>query len=318
MIQGRIVLSLLLLCAPLCAQTPQELDELWRVGCQWQVGENIPKVAAARAALIEAGPPGLEYALGKLGASSTLETRCLTAVVVGFKEQAVDPLIERVAHEDPIARRNVAELLEKLEARRASDALLAQARVENSQAARLAQLGALADWHVAAAAPLVIEVSRDESQRARQKAAGLLSRFASADVTTRLIALVQDETYYVRTAAVEALKKSPVSAREVCFTVLQRELNADIPSAGLVRRLLPVVATLANDHTPDLLLDALEEDDAGVRADAAHALAGWKRGAGSLTNVDVDAQLKGALRKEVDPFVRAEIESARRTLTKTE
>ncbi len=317
MIQGRIVLSLLLLCAPLCAQQ-QKLDALWRVGCLWQVGENIPKVAAAREALVEAGPPGLEYALGKLGASSTLEIRCLTAVVVAFKEQAVDPLIERVAHEDPIARRNVAELLDKLKARRAADALLAQARVEDSQGARLAQLGALADWEVAAAAPLVIEVSRDESQRARQRAAGLLSRFESADVTTRLIALLEDETYYVRTAAVEALKKSPVSAREACFAVLQRELNADKPAAGLVRRLLPVVATLANELTPDLLLDALEEDDAGMRADAAHALAGWKRGAGSLTNVDVDAHLKRALRIEVDPFVRAEMESARRTLTKTE
>jgi HEAT repeat protein len=317
MTQGRIVLSLLLLCAPLCAQEVQDLDELWRVGCQWQVGENIPKVEAARNALIESGPPGLKYALGKLGASNTLEIRCLTAVIRGFGNSAVDPLTERIAHKDAHARRNVADLLLALKASGASPALLKQAKVEDSLSARLAQLSALAKWNNHEAAPIAIEVSRDKSQRARERTAGLLAAFDTPLAGARLIELLEDDAYYVRTAAVEALKTGPLSARAACLA-RGRKLSATGENAGLFRRMLPVVATLADPQTPELLKGALAHTDSGVRAEAATALAAWKKGAGALEELNVDALLEGTLKKEVDPFVRAEIESARRTLPKTE
>jgi HEAT repeat protein len=167
------------------------------------------------------------------------------------------------------------------------------------------------------AAPIAIEVSRDKSQRARQRTAGLLAAFDTPESGARLIELLEDDAYYVRTAAVEALKTGPLTARAACLASVTKLSNTG-NDAGLLRRMLPVVATLADPETPRLLEAALDDESSGVRAEAATALAAWKKGAGALNELDVDALLKGTLNKEVDPFVRAEIQSARRTLTKTE
>ena len=317
--QGRIILSLLLMCAPLAAQAEPakapDLEALWRTGSLWEVGENTPRVRQAREAIVEAGEDGLTLAMGKLGVSNTLEIRCLRAVVAGFGQTAVQPLTENIAHPDPIARRNVAELLERLDAKSASVPLLAQARVEGSAGTKLAQLSALAKWKVADALPALLEVSRDENQRVRHRAAGVLKAYSHEDATARLIEMLGDAAYYVRDAAQAALKAGEFQVRAACLARLKAALDEGDEVLG--RRLMPVVASLTDDGVASLLRRGLAAPDGATRAVAAQALAEWKSSAGMLEAMDVEDVLRAAQRLEADPFARAEIEAARQQLAET-
>lgn len=317
MMRGGMITCLLLnacLCGGLSAA---DLDELWRVGSLWQVGDNRDRVDEARQAIIKAGTPGLEYALGKLDTSSTLEVRCLTAVVKGFASEAVDPLISHVGHESALARRNVAELLAMLDNRRAAAPLLAQAEVESSEGVKIAQLAALAKWRVADAETLLVDSSRSQSPRVRHRAAGLLREYETPAAARRLIEMLEDEAYYVRGAAANGLREAAPAVRAMCLNRLQEQLSAPEGEKNLelTRRLLPIVATLANERTPEALTKALASSDAAVRAEAAAALHTWKQGAGALSSLNVSAKLRAALNAESDPFARAEIQ---RILTQQE
>lgn len=308
-----ISLCLLLMCAPLWAQdAAPDLDELWRVGCLWEVGDNREKVAAARKAIIDAGEPGLNYAISRLASSDALVTRCLEAVILGFGDKAVRPLIAQVGHAEPSARRNVAEMLAKLDARSAADALLAQAGVETNDSARLSQLAALAKWQTAQAVPLLVTLSRGDNQRIRQRAPSLLAYFESVDAAVRLTEMLQDPVFHVRDAAVEALKIAGPSVKERCLRQLEALLQGQSANAnmGLTRRLVAVAAHCGSDGTAAALQRALAHSDAGVRADAAQALAAWRRAAGLLDTIDVKALLQTAVNAEADPFAKAEMLAA--------
>lgn len=311
---GRTLLLLLLLAAPLFAQEPKtDFDELWRIGSLWEVGDNPPKVAAARKAIIDAGQPGLDYTLGKLDTTDGLQLRCLNGVIRGFGKAAVEPLARHMAHQSPAARRNVADLLLMLDARDTAGALLAQARLETSDGARLAQVKALATWQHHECIPLLIELSRAENQRVRHAAPSLLARFDEPRTAARLVEMLEDAVYHVRDAAVETLQTAPLGARRLCLGKLELALQ-DNARTGFARRLLPIAATVADERTLPLLRKALEHDQPGVRADAARALAGWRKGAGALDTVDVKSLLAQAGKAEPDPFARAEIESALQAL----
>lgn len=317
-----LALALLLLAAPLWAQAQPSapaapnLEELWRVGSLWQVGDNVPKVDEARKALVAAGDDGLKFALTKLAASEGLEVRCLQVVLKGFGDKAVEPLMARVADADPAARRNAAEILESLGNAKAATALLAQAKTETSEGVRAAQLSALASWQNADALPVLVDASRTPTARVRHRLVGVLARYELPPAGARLLEMVDDGAFYVRLAAMEALKTASPAARKPCLAALETEL-APGGNTGRARRLLPIVATLAEAQTPRLLLKALAHTEPTVRADAAMALVAWKTGAGRLdTETDVGAALSGALQGETDPFARPALEKALQSLGK--
>ncbi|MBX3459361.1 MAG: HEAT repeat domain-containing protein [Planctomycetes bacterium] len=310
-----MLVLLLLLAAPLFAQdTKPDLDELWRVGSLWEVGDNPPKVRAARQAIIDAGEDGLNYALGKLETTDGLQLRCLNAVILGFGKAAIEPLSKHIAHTSPVARRTVADLLLSLDARDTAAKLLVQAKVETADGARLAQVKALATWHHRECVPLLIDLSRVENQRVRNAAPALLAKFDESAPAARLMEMLEDAVYHVRDAAAEALKAATVGARRQCLSRLIEVLPFE-DKAGLARRLLPIVATLADEQTLPVLRKALGHSAPGVRADAARALAGWRKGAGALELVDVNALLSKAASAEPDPFAKAEIQAALEALT---
>ncbi len=311
------LLIALLLCMPLVAQTPEpevpDLAELWRVGSLWQVGDNVEPVNEARKKLVEAGDDGLKFALTKLDITDTLQIRCLQVVIRGFGDKAVKPLTDRVGAESEHARRNVAELLTMLDARDSADALLAQIRVEKTLGPKLAQAAALAKWKVPAVVPVLIELSHSETQRVRHRVTTMLANFEEEDAVARLVAMLDDTTFYVRVGAQEALKTAPPTVRARCLGMLRTELEQDAASqdTGRIRRLMPIVATIAHADTPLLLLKALGHPQGAVRGDAAAALAAWKAGAGLLDKThDIGAALKRAHDAETDPFARPEIAKA--------
>lgn len=306
-----------LLATPALAQDAKpDLAELWRVGSLWQVGENRERVDEARKAIIAAGDDGLKFALTKLGVSTTLEIRCLNAVFAGFGEKAFEDLLANINHEDANARRNVADLLARLDNRRAADPLLAQAKSEKDLGARLSQLAALSKWQVESAVPLIVAISGDAKDRIRHRATSLLGAYDTQEAVNRLVELLDDEVYYVRDGAQTALADGTPRVRGICLDKLSNELGKPEPEQNVqrLRLLLPVVATYASERTPEVLTEALGHASGGVRGDAADALVTWKQRAGSLEELDVDALLKGAIDKEYDPFARAAMQKARTRL----
>jgi hypothetical protein len=312
------VLLTMLACPLLAQEAETDFDELWRVGSLWQVGDNRERVDDARQAIIDAGDDGLKYALTKLDVADTLQIRCLRAVFAGFGDTAYDDLVANISHDEPAARRNVAELLTRLDDSRAADPLLAQAKVEESLGAKLAQLAALSKWELEAGVPLMVEISNSEADRIRHRATSLLGPFSTMEAVERLIEMLDDDVYYVREGARDALAKGSKEARFMCFESLQGELELPAVEQKLrrVRLLLPVVATLAVDAVPQTLEKALGHESGAVRAEAGDALVTWKQGAGLLDDsVDVQQMLRDALKDEYDPFAKSALESALARLT---
>lgn len=298
-------------------ETKPDLESLWKAGSLWEVGDNRPKVQDARKAIIEAGAEGRKFALTKLGVTAGLEIRCLNAVFAGWGADAFDDLVANIAHEDPAARRNVAELLSALNDPKAADALLAQATKEQTLSPRLSQLAALAKWKVEDAVPLIIEISRSDTERVRHRAAGLLGSYESDSAVSRLIEMLDDGVYYVRDGARNALAAGTPGVRSMCLGRLREQLEMTPAEQNLqrIRLLMPVIATLADDAVPALLQQALKHESGSVRGEAGESLVTWKLGAGLLDNeLDVDALLKKALDNEYDPYAKAALEQARARL----
>jgi len=310
-------------------ETPKpkpSIAELWETGCLWEVGENKDKVTQARKDLVAAGQEAINYALTRLGATDTLETRCLSTVFAGWKldpklaDKAFEGLIANVGHAEATFRRNAADLLDQIDDKRAAPALLSQAQAEAQEGVRVAQLAPLSRWQNMEALPLLVAASSTKVERIRARCAVLLANYEQAAAVQRLIAMLNDPTYYVADAAQAALTTAAPGARRLCLAQLQSELELPVEKqrTGLLRRLLAVVATLAEKDTPTLILRALKHENAGVRGDAADALATWKLGAGRLDeSPDVAAQIQQALKTETDPFAKAALTRAAERLTQT-
>ena len=304
-----------------------DLAKLWETGSLWEVGDNRAVVKDARQQIIDSGEEGLKFALTKLDAADTLHIRCLRGVFNGFEDnpdlkgKAFDGLVANIANEDATARRNVAELLASMDDQRAAEHLLAQAKVEDSMGARLAQLAALSKWKNEDAIPLLVELSSNEMDRIRHRVTGLLGAYETRDAVFRLIEMLDDNVYYVRDGARDALAKGTPAARTVCLARLTTQLALPGESQSLqhIRLLLPIVASLANDDVPVILQKALKHSSGLVRGDAAEALVTWKLGAGLLdAKLDVKALLDTAIDNEHDPYAKSVMESARKKLEDTD
>ncbi|MBX3475463.1 MAG: hypothetical protein KF754_13880 [Planctomycetes bacterium] len=314
------LLLILLFAAPAAAQEPPKAEpsiaELWATGCLWEVGDNRETVPKARQALIAAGEPALAHALTRLGAANSLETRCLSAVFAGWKAQpemapkALAGLVANIGHEDPTARRNVADLLDQIDSRDAIEPLLARVRTEQVEGVRMAQLAPLCRWKVPEALPLLITASKSRTERLRARAPSLLVQFEDDAARQRMLELMDDTTYYVADAAAAVMQTSSPAWREACLASLRMQLILphNQRRTQFIRRVLPIAASVAQLDTPVQLLAALNHADAGVRGDAADALVTWKGGAGLLDkDTDVAGKLHAALDKETDPFARTSL-----------
>jgi HEAT repeat protein len=313
-----LALSLFFFALPLTAQDAKpDFENLWDTGSLWEVGDNREKVRVARKAIVDAGAEGRKFALTKLAVSDSLQVRCLNDVFGQWGAAAYDDLIANVAHAEPMGRRNVAEMLAALNDSRASEALLKQAKAEDKISPRLSQLAALAKWKIEGAVTLIDEVSRDDADRIRHRAASLLGSYDTDAAVRRLIEMLDDDVYYVRDGAAAALLSGSLAARGLCLKQATDQFNLAPAEQNVqrVRLLLPVIATLADDGVPALLLKALKHESGAIRGEAANALVTWKLGAGLIdSEVKVDASLTDAANAEYDPYAKAAIEKARTRL----
>ena len=303
----------LLLAATLSAQeNAPTLESLWKTGSLWQVGENKQRVADARKAIIDQGDAGLDFAIGKLSAGGTLEIRCLRAVIGGFGQKAIAPLTENIQHENTSARRNVAELLSRLDARDTAPKLLVAVAVEENGGVKLAQLSALSKWQIEDALPHIATLSKDPLDRIRHRTTGLLKAFDTEDAAKRLTAMLEDEVFYVRDGARSALRAT-TTGTSMCVELAKTELKKPLTDQTIsqLRRWLSVASACAGFSSETVFISALTHDSSLVRAETAKGFGDHVKKFGTLATTEIlKDKLTAALESETDPFAESELQKA--------
>lgn len=268
--------------APKAAPSQAELEELWKTGSLWQVGDNIPKVDAARKALVEAGEAGLAFAFTKLGSSDSLQYRCLEVVFKGFGAQALPGLLERMAHEEVQVRRNVAALLGVIDDRSVAGQMVEHLKKEADLRCKVGHLQTLARWkEPTALGPLIdcTRVTQDKeplAERLKVRIVPLLANYEDEKVIARLIELLDDDAYFVRDAARDALKGSPPGI-EKCRQVVEAALTAkrQVALPASMPLLLGVCAASSVRGHHDVFLAALAVESGALRSAGARALSAY-------------------------------------------
>lgn len=313
------------------------LEELWKTGSLWQVGDNIPKVEAARKEIVAAGDAGLAFIFTKLNTTDGLEYRCIEAVFKGFGAKALPGLCERMSHEDVKVRRNVAAMLGVIDDKSAAAKMVEHLKKETDLRCRVGHLQTLARWKEPTALDPLIECTRTTqaqeplAERLKVRIVPLLANYDDEKAISRLIELLDDPAYFIRDAARDALKGSKAGRKWCLELVTGKNEPAEEPSVNAWLAALSV-AVLVNKSedigTPVMPMAAqwmMENPDAIIRAAAveAYVVTGPRYAAEVPDGAEpknwefevYKSQLKWLDRwakSEADPFVLAAIDSGRR------
>ena len=219
------------------------LEELWKTGSLWQVGDNIPKVEAARKEIVAAGDAGLAFIFTKLNTTDGLEYRCIEAVFKGFGAKALPGLCERMGHEDVKVRRNVAAMLGVIDDKSAAAKMVEHLKKETDLRCRVGHLQTLARWKEPTALDPLIECTRTTqeqeplAERLKVRIVPLLANYEDEKAISRLIELLDDPAFFIRDAARDALKRTR-PGHNACSLVAAKELKdcneADVPRLCLL------------------------------------------------------------------------------------
>lgn len=306
-----------------------KLEELWKTGSLWQVGDNIPKVEAARKEIVAAGDAGLAFAFTKLGSSDGLEYRCIEAVFKGFGAKALPGLLERMGHEDVKVRRNVAAMFGVIDDKSAAAKMVEHLKKESDLRCKVGHLQTLARWKEPTALDALIECTRVTqeqeplAERLKVRIVPLLGNYEDEKAIARLIELLDDAAYFVRDAARDALVLSKAK-KSVWALGLVTGTKLTEATPDWVRRRVALLESVFLNSGMDALSEwtgeLLRSRNERVRGDCALFLAGrgyeiWselkQKDPRSLSWYP-DDHLKIALKKETDPYALACIEKALR------
>ena len=324
-----------------------KLEELWKTGSLWQVGDNIPKVEAARKEIVAAGDAGLAFIYTKLSSTDGLEYRCIEAVFKGFGAKALPGLYERLAHEDVKVRRNVAAMLGVIDDKSAGPKMVEHLKKESDLRCKVGHLQTLARWKEPTALDALIECTRVTqeqeplAERLKVRIVPLLANYYEDRALARLFELLTDDAYFIRDAAAEAWATmarnghSKVVANEV-FLICRDTANWAPPrqDTTYLRRLFKLFAELAAPKlgrwTGFELFFSVHRMGAtpGIRGEAWRAIPIYWRGIrdhydmewhgnGEVVLGRIDEVLTAAeeaLKTEDDPYVLGCIESAQKEL----
>lgn len=329
------VALLLLLPSGIVAEGPDnaKLEELWKTGSLWQVGDNIPKVEAARKEIVAAGDAGLAFIFTKLNSTDGLEYRCLEAVFKGFGAKALPGLFERLAHEDVKVRRNVAAMLGVIDDKSAAPKMVEHLKKEGDLRCKVGHLQTLARWKEPSALDALIECTRVTqeqeplAERLKVRIVPLLANYSEEKALDRLSELLDDDAYFIRDAARDALRLTDFG-KQRAYHDAKRILDAKDWSdraVSRVRLLLPLVvrADLVDiGKIVNLIYDAIYSDSPELRGDAYVAFADWLKNIAPKRQAEIDivgehrngGRLPPPWKKEKgqDPYLRQRIEEAER------
>jgi hypothetical protein len=272
-----------------------DLDRLWKLSCEWEVGDNRVIVPIARDRLVALGKPALDRALEKIGDRQGLEYRNCEVVFSKFPAEEVVPrLIERSKDADPFVRRNSVRSLATLQAKGSLDRLAEM--LEKDPETRGSVLAALAAMKTVL--PSVPGFLRDPKESAGVQAALCLAGVGDPAAVAALCgALGPDHAFPVRLAAMDRL--AALGAVEPLAKVAADETLPVMARRNAIRALGRTKAPAA----AAAVAAALRSADRGIRLSAFPAAGELAKALGD-GGKDLAAALAAARAAETDPLVK--------------
>jgi HEAT repeat protein len=275
-----------------------DLDRLWKLSCEWEVGDNRVIVPIARERLVALGRPALDRALEKVGDRQGLEYRNCEIVFAKFPAEEVVPrLVERTRDADMFVRRNSVRALASLQAKGALDRLAEM--LEKDPETRSTVLGALAAMKTVP--PSVKGFLRDPKESVGVQAVLCLASVGDeAAVAAMGGALGADHALPVRLAALDRLAAMGEAA-VVPLTLLLEEEERPVAQRRNALRALGRTKSAAAVHP---VVEALRSGDRGIRLSAFQAAGDLVRALGAEESKAVAEALAAARARETDDLVK--------------
>lgn len=196
-----------------------DLDSLFSVASEWEVGPNRDRVLAHRDELAARGAEAVEYLLDEhLGSLNGLAIRAMEIAFEDNSEIALELLLAGLDRIDSLTAReggNLVYFLGKLKDQRALPPLEALLETDSlSTGLTVGAVKAMGTIGSDGSVPVIISLSSDPSERIRRECAvslGLIAEPSSEDV---LLTLAGDTSLAVRSAAEHALELLREAAEE--------------------------------------------------------------------------------------------------------
>jgi HEAT repeat protein len=275
-----------------------DLDALWKMASEWEVGDNRVIVPIARERLVALGKPALDRALERVGDRQGLEYRACEVVFSKFPADEVVPrLVERTRDADRYVRRNSVLALAGLKAEAAMDRLLEM--LEKDPETRGAVLGALSA--LKKAPPVVKGYLKSPKEPEGVQATACLAAVGDEECIAALCgALGPDHSFPVRIAAMDRL----AGLGEKAVAALAKVASDDTVPVMVRRNALRALGRTKSAAAAAPLVAALASPDRLVRLSAFPAAADLVKGLGREASKDLAAALAAAREKEQDPLVK--------------
>ncbi len=183
----------------------EKFDSLWNIGIKWGVGENEVRVKWARKKLREMRPEIYRFIFPeKLNTENALVLRCLKEIVKG-DTAAVPEIMKAIFSKNDTISFNAIYLAGELKDRAFTDTLIYMLKEKEFEKKIGTIIDALSKIGEKRSIPHICKFYNHRSEIVRIKVATSLRRIKNSTALTTLIKMLKDESYAVRTGAMNSL-----------------------------------------------------------------------------------------------------------------
>jgi hypothetical protein len=200
-----------------------DLDSLFSVASEWEVGPNRDRVLAHRDQLAARGREAVEYLVeNHMGTLSGLESRAMEIAFQGNPEEAMELLLASLGRIDSLPARNggnIVYFLGKLKDERARaplENLLSGEADSLSTGLTVGVVKALGTIGSPQSLPVILSLTSSPSGRIRRECAVSLGMICDQGAYEALLALAEDRSLAVRSAAEHALELLEEASEAEC------------------------------------------------------------------------------------------------------
>jgi HEAT repeat protein len=274
------------------------IEEIFKIASEWEVGDNVDRVTAARNELCEKSEEALEYIFSKkLDTKDALELRAIEKTLKGIKDSL---LVEKyltlnINHKNERARKNVFVFIGELEMKALSDSLISVLGREGNEKYRRAIVYALGKLKEKRAVGKIISFLK-EDEPLQLVSINTLGEIRDTNAISDLLPLVNSKSVTVRSAAMNSL-----AGFDTLFVpYLEKNTRKDFPPELLLVGAKAVQKDSSDyrDRVKKILFKYLDNSERRKREYAV-------RGLSTLGGEDVESKLKAMLDSEKNPVVES-------------
>ncbi len=275
-----------------------DIDRLWKMASEWEVGDNRVIVPIARERLVALGIPALVRAVERVGDKHGLEFRACEFVFSKFPRGEVVPrLLEKTRDADLFSRRGAVRALAGVKAEGALGRFVEM--LEKDPETRGAVLGALSA--LKKAPPAVKSCLRSPKEGEAVQAVLCLASVGDADAVETLLSMLgPGAPFPVRMAAWDRLGAMGEAAVP---GLAELASNGSAPPMARRNALRALGRTKCEAAAPPLA-EALRSADRLLRLSAMQGAADLVQGLGQETSAALADALAAARAAETDPFLK--------------